>query len=142
MAENKTQPTKVSVKSFLNKIKDPVIKADSLKIAVIFESAVKAKGVMWGASIVGFGQYHYKYESGREGDFFLAGFSPRAKNITLYILPGCDAFPELKAQLGKYKSSGSCIYIKKLEDIDIKILKKLLAVSLKKMKTLYKPIKK
>jgi hypothetical protein len=142
MAENKTQPTKASVKSYLDKIKDPAIKADCYKIAEIFESAVKAKGVMWGESLVGFGQYHYKYESGREGDFFLAGFAPRAKNITLYILPGCGNFPELTAQLGKFKASGSCIHIKRLEDIDIKILKKLLAASLKKMKALYGPKKK
>jgi hypothetical protein len=84
---------------------------------------------MWGNSIVGFGSYHYKYESGREGEWFLTGFSPRKQNLTLYIMSGFTRYNELLKKLGKYKTGKSCLYIKKLEDIDIRILKELVTQS-------------
>ncbi|RPI72272.1 MAG: DUF1801 domain-containing protein [Ignavibacteriales bacterium] len=92
---------------------------------------------MWGPSIIGFGDYHYKYESGREGDFFITGFSPRKQNLTLYIMPGFKRYEELMQNLGKFKTGQSCLYIKKLEDVDLKVLKELIADSVKYMKEKY-----
>jgi hypothetical protein len=89
---------------------------------------------MWGKSIIGFGSYHYKYESGREGEWMLTGFSPRKQNLTLYIMPGFDEYDGLLKDLGKHTTGVSCLYIKKLEDIDTKVLKKLVSKSVKKMK--------
>jgi hypothetical protein len=94
----------------------------------------KEQPKMWGDSMVGFGSYHYKYESGREGDYFLTGFSPRKQNLTLYIITGFEDQREQLAKLGKHKTSKSCLYIKTLDDIDIKVLKKIISDSLKKMK--------
>ena len=89
---------------------------------------------MWGPSIVGFGNYHYKYESGREGDFFISGFSPRKQNLTIYIMAGFSRYSELMEKLGKYKTGRSCLYIKDLDDIDLKILQKLITESVRYMK--------
>ncbi len=88
---------------------------------------------MWGSSIVGFGNYHYKYESGREGDWFLTGFSPRKQNLTLYIMPGFAQYDELMKKLGKHKTGKSCLYIKSLEDINLPTLKQLIQQSVKHM---------
>ena len=96
------------------------------------------RGKMWGTSIVGFGEYHYKYASGREGDSPLAGFSPRKQNLTIYIMPGFDKYKSLLSKLGKHKHSVSCLYVKKLDDIDRGVLYKLIARSVKDMKTRYK----
>ena len=88
---------------------------------------------MWGTSIVGFGHYHYKGKSGREGEWMITGFSPRKGDLTLYIMGGFDKFPELKSKLGKYKTGKSCLYIKKLSDVDVKVLRKLVTESVKLM---------
>ena len=93
---------------------------------------------MWGDSLIGFGTYHYKYASGREGDYFLTGFSPRKQNLTIYIMPGLERYPELTKKLGKYTTGKSCLYIKKLKDIDLSILKKLIKQSIADMKRAYK----
>ena len=95
------------------------------------EKASKQKPKMWGASIVGFGEYHYKYASGREGEWMRIGFSPRKQNLTLYIIDGFEKYDELMAKLGKYKTGKSCLYIKRLADVDEKVLKKLIAESVK-----------
>lgn len=137
MAENKTKPVKASVKAFIDSIEDESKRNDCRKIAKLFADALGEKPVMWGDSIVGFGNYHYKYESGREGDFFLAGFSPRAQNITLYIMPGYGFMPELRKKLGKVKEGKGCIYLKRLEDVDLDALKKLTVESAKYMRKLY-----
>ena len=92
---------------------------------------------MWGPSIVGFGSYHYKYESGREGDMCITGFSPRKQNLTIYILPGFKRYSELMKKLGKYKTGKSCLYINKLEDVDMKVLKELISEDVKYMKKKY-----
>lgn len=92
---------------------------------------------MWGSSIVGFGTYHYKYESGREGDFFITGFSPRKQSLTLYIMPGFKKYEELMGILGKYKTGQSCLYIRNLEDVDMKVLIQLISDSAKYMKEKY-----
>jgi hypothetical protein len=91
---------------------------------------------MWGPSIVGFGNYHYKYESGREGDWFLTGFSPRKASLTLYIMAGFKEYDELLEKLGKHKTGSSCLYVNKLEDVDLKVLTQLIKQSVQKMKKL------
>ena len=134
MAELKTKPNKTSIEKFLNSVKDEKKRTDSYKILGLMKKITKEKPVMWGPSIVGFGKYHYKYESGREGDFFITGFSPRKQNLTLYIMSGFKKYPELMKKLGKYKTGSSCLYINKLEDVDMKVLKELISESVKYIK--------
>jgi len=133
MAELKTKVNKASVENFLKKVTDVKKREDCFIILEMMKKITKEEPKMWGPSIVGFGKYHYKYESGREGDFFISGFSPRKQNLTIYIMPGFNKYQELMKKLGKYKNSISCLYIKKLEDIDLKILEKLVLESFKYM---------
>ena len=133
MAEPKTKPTKASVKEFLNQIPDKERRDDCFAVAKIMEEITGDKPTMWGPSIVGFGTYHYKYASGREGDWPIAAFSPRKKDLTVYIMPGFDN-PELMKQLGKYSTGVSCLYIKRLSDIHIPTLKKLIKWSIKEVR--------
>lgn len=137
MAENKTQPTGASVTAFLNSIDDPRKKKDARKVASMMRRATGHRAKMWGPSIVGYGRYHYKYDSGREGDFMLTGFSPRKQAMTIYIIPGFTPFQALMNKLGKYKSSRSCLYIRKLEDVDEAVLEKLINQSVKLMRKRY-----
>jgi hypothetical protein len=134
MAELKTKVNKASVDKFLMDVKDEQKREDCYKILEIMQRATKAEPRMWGASIIGFGSYHYKYVSGREGDWMLTGFSPRKQNLTLYIMPGFEEYDSLMKKLGKHSTGKSCLYIKKLEDVDIKVLKELVAKSVEKMK--------
>ena len=106
----------------------------SFEIAKMMKQVTKAEPKMWGTSIVGFGTYHYKGKSGREGDWMLVGFSPRKQNLTLYIMAGFDRYDELLKKLGKYTTGKSCLYIKKLADVDKKVLKELVSESVKVMK--------
>ncbi len=129
MAELKTKKNEASVDDFLNGIQDEQTRADCFEIVKIMKQATKAKPKMWGASIVGFGEYRYKYASGREGDWMLTGFSPRKQNITLYIMAGFDRYEPLLKKLGKYSTGKSCLYIKKLADVDKKVLKELVTES-------------
>lgn len=129
MAELKTQPTDQSVAAFLNSIADDKKRQDCLAILALMEQVMGAPPQMWGDSIVGFGSYHYKYASGREGDWFLTGFSPRKQNITLYIMAGVDQYDALLKKLGKFKTGKACLYIKKLEDIDLPTLRDLVKQS-------------
>ena len=137
MAELKTKVNDESVEKFLNNVSDNRKRNDSFTVLELMKKITKSEPKMWGSSIVGFGSYHYKYESGREGDFFLTGFSPRKQNLTIYIMAGFKRFGELMKKLGKYKTGKSCLYIKTLEDIDIKVLKELIADSVKYMKEKY-----
>ena len=137
-AELKTKVNKASVEDFLNAIKDDGVRKDCLEILKIMKQVTKEEPKMWGASIVGFGSYHYVGKSGREGDWFLTGFSPRKQNLTLYLMGGFDVEKELLKELGKHKTSVGCLYIKKLDDVDRKVLKKLVAESVKKVKKLSK----
>lgn len=137
MAENKTKETKASVNKFINSIKDERIKADCKQIISVMKNITKEDPKMWGSGIVGFGSYHYKYESGREGDMCLTGFSPRKQNLTIYIISGFSRYPEMMTKLGKHKTGKSCLYIKTLDDIDMKVLKKMIAESVKYMKKRY-----
>jgi hypothetical protein len=138
MAENKTKPTKASVSSFLDSIDDPQKKADARKVAAIMRRVTGKRARMWGSSIVGYGEYHYKYASGREGDWALTGFSPRKQNLAIYIMPGFDEFPELMGRLGKYKTGKSCLYLNKLDDVDPDVLENLIGESIKVMRKRYK----
>jgi Domain of unknown function (DU1801) len=131
MAELKTQVTKVRADKFLQGIKDEKKREDCLELLKIMKKATNAEPRMWGSSIVGFGDHHYVYESGREGDWFLAGFSPRVQNLTLYSMGGFDA--ELLKKLGKYKTGKGCLDINRLEDVDKKVLKELITRSVQKI---------
>ena len=134
MAELKTKVNDASVDKFLKSVKDEKVREDCYKILDIMREATKEKPKMWGKSIIGFGSYHYKYESGREGEWMLTGFSPRKQNLTLYIMPGFNEYDDLMKKLGKHTTGVSCLYIKKLEDVDTKVLKKIVAKSVKQMK--------
>ena len=134
MAEAKTRPTKVKVRDFLNKIPDAERREDCFAVAKMMEEITGEKPQMWGPSIVGFGTYHYKYASGREGDWPVAAFSPRKGDLTLYLMPGFENRDELMSKLGKHKRGVSCLYVKRLSDIHIPTLKKLIKASVKDLK--------
>ena len=136
-AQNKTQKTEVNPREFLQSIDHDKRREDSLRVLQMMEDLTNWEPRMWGGSIVGFGDYHYQYESGREGDFFKVGFSPRKTSLTIYIMPGFDRYAELMGQLGKYKTGKSCLYINKLEDVDEAVLKELIAESVKYMNEKY-----
>ncbi len=129
VAELKTRPTDDSVMKFLNSVGDEKKRADSFKILDLMREVTGEEPRMWGSSIVGFGSYHYKYASGREGDWFVTGFSPRKQSLTLYIMAGFAEYDELLENLGKYATGKACLYIKKLEDVDMPTLKKLVKFS-------------
>ena len=138
MAELKTKETKLSVAKFLSKVDDEQKRKDSKQILGLFKQVTKEVPKMWGDSMVGFGRFHYKSDSGREGDWFITGFSPRKQNLTLYVMPGFDKYESLMKQLGKHKTGRGCLYIKKLEDVDLKVLKQLIKQSYQDMKKKYK----
>ena len=133
MAEPKTKPTKASVKEFLNQISDKERRDDCFAVAKIMEEITGEKAKMWGPSIVGFGTWHYKYASGREGDWPVTGFSPRKKDLTLYLMMGFEKHTELMQKLGKHSTGKSCLYIKRLSDIHVPTLKKLIKTSIKEL---------
>lgn len=126
MAENKTKETIVSVDSFIAGVEHPVRRADAETLNELFQKVTGYKPRMWGPSIIGYGRYHYKYESGREGDFLATGFSPRKANQVIYIMPGYTDFGEILDRLGKWKKGKSCLYINKLQDIDLSVLEELI----------------
>lgn len=135
-AELKTKVNKASVTAFLNKVDDEQKRTDSFEILKLMKQVTKEEPKMWGSSIVGFGSYHYKSKSGREGDWMLTGFSPRKQNLTLYLMGGFDTHKDLLKKLGKFATSVGCLYIKRLDDVDKKVLKELVAASVKRMKQL------
>ena len=124
MAENKTQKTNQNVRDYLNSIEDEQRRTDCTRIYEIMKKVTGHEGRMWGDSMVGFGEYHYKYDSGREGNFFISGFSNRKNNISLYMM--CSLNKELLANFGKHTTGKSCIYIKKLDDVNQDVLKDLI----------------
>ena len=138
MAELKTKPTNASVEKFLNQVADETRREDCFKVAKMMEEITGEKPKMWGPSIVGFGSYHYKYASGQEGDWPITAFSPRKQDLTLYIMPGFQESRELMPQLGKHRTGKSCLYIKRLSDIHVPTLKKLIRNSVKRMKQITK----
>lgn len=137
MAELKTKRTTQSVADFLNSVADSKMRTECRVVASMMRKATGEQARMWGTSIVGFGAYDYKYASGREGSWPIVGFSPRSKDLTLYIMPGFSNFDKLMAQLGKYKTGKSCLYIRSLDDVDQKKLKALIDGSVRYMKEKY-----
>lgn len=138
MSKNKTQATKSSVARFLDGIADKQKRADCRAVARIMRAVTGKNANMWGSSIVGYGTYDYKYASGREGSFFISGFAPRAQNIAIYIMSGFRAHKSLMSRIGKHATGKSCLYIKKLDDIDEKVLRSLIESSVKYMRETYK----
>jgi len=133
MADIKTKKTSQSVDAFLTSIVDEKKRQDSYVILDLIKEASGAEPKMWGDSIVGFGDYHYKYATGRENDWFYAGFSPRKQNITLYLATGFDQFSDLMQKLGRYKTGKACLYIQRIEDINQDVLKELVRRSIQTM---------
>ncbi len=133
MAELKTKRNKGSVEAFLNSVPDEKKRQDSFTLLDLMKQVTGEEPEMWGESIVGFGSYHYKYESGREGDWFVTGFSPRKQNLTLYIMSGFEEYDQLLSRLGKHKIGKSCLYINKIEDIDQNVLQELVKKSVQHM---------
>lgn len=140
MAKNelKTKVNEASVTDFINSVPDEQKRKDCFEILKMMKQVTKEEPKMWGSSIVGFGSYHYKGKSGREGDWMLTGFSPRKQNLTLYLMGGFDTHTALLKKLGKFTTSVGCLYIKRLDDVDKKVLKELVQASVKRMKELSK----
>lgn len=134
---NKTQENDGDVAAFLESFPLEKRREEAKTVLEMMQRVSGLPPKMWGASIVGFGSYHYKYESGREGDFMRIGFAPRKANLAVYIIPGFNKYPDILARIGKYKTGVSCFYINKLEDIDLGVLEELAAASLKDMAKLY-----
>jgi hypothetical protein len=134
MAELKTKPTKSAVETFIKKIPDAQKRDDCRTLVDLMKASTGSEPVMWGKSIIGFGLYRYKYASGREGDWPIIGLSPRTQNLTLYIMPGFEDFADLRAKLGPHTTGKSCLYIKRLADIDIAVLTKIVKKSIAQMK--------
>lgn len=134
MAENKTQVTDADVMEFLNNVADARRREDSLAVLALMAEVTGEEPKMWGSSIVGFGAYHYKYASGREGEMPLTGFSPRKQALTIYIMGGFEQYDDLLAKLGKHTTGSSCLYIKRLSDVDMGVLTELVTQSVEFMK--------
>ncbi|MEO1150147.1 MAG: DUF1801 domain-containing protein [Pseudomonadota bacterium] len=136
-AANKTAPTTQSVDAFVKAVEHETRRADALKCLTLMRKITGEDPVMWGPSIVGFGQYHYKYESGREGDMLNVGFSPRKSSMVLYVLGSLGEDEPLLKKLGKYKTGRACLYINKLADVDMTVLEKIIAKSFKRTNQTY-----
>ena len=135
--QNKTVPTDDSVEQFINSVDNETKRNDSLEILDMMSAITDSPPVLWGSSLVGFGRYHYKYASGREGDFFLTGFSPRKQALTIFIMPGISEYETILGKLGKYKTGKSCLYVKKLDEIDRDLLSELITKSVAYMRANY-----
>ena len=134
MADNKTKPTKLNVAAFINALSEQTRRADAKALVTLMQNAVGEKPKMWGPSIIGFGSYHYRYDSGREGDMPLVAFSPRKAATVLYNLTGCSDSKALLAKLGKYTTGKGCLYIKKLTDVDQQVLEAMVVKSVAAMR--------
>ncbi len=137
MSENKTQPNSTSVTQFIEAVENQQKRTDSHILIDLFEKITGEKATMWGPSIIGFGTYHYKYESGREGDFMQIGFSPRKAKFSLYIMAGFENYTEQLSRLGKFKTSKACLYVNKLSDINLEVLEEIAIDSVQKIKEKY-----
>lgn len=137
MADLKTQPTDQEVEAFISAIEDPRQQQDCRTLVDLMQRATNKEPKMWGESIVGFGRYHYVYDSGREGDWFLAGFSPRKGKLSIYVTAGFDEVDDLMSTLGKYKTGKSCLYVKRLDDVNLSVLEDLVGRSAKHVAARY-----
>lgn len=133
---NKTKPTKLSASAYINSIEDKKTKAEAKELVKIFKEVTGKQPVLWG-NMIGFGTYHYKYPTGREGDFFATGFAMRKSGPTIYIMPGYEDYSDILKKLGPHKLGKSCLYLKLLDDVDTRVLKKLIKTGLKDLKKLY-----
>ncbi|GER08341.1 hypothetical protein GCM10007972_24980 [Iodidimonas muriae] len=131
---NKTQPTDHSPNQFLESLESPAQKADARILLEMMQRITGEPAIMWGKAIVGFGRYHYRYASGREGDWMLTGFSPRKGSLSVYIMPGFECYQQKLKQLGPVKTGKSCLYIKRLSDVDLDVLQHIIADSVIKMR--------
>lgn len=141
-SKNKTSPTGASVEAFINALPDEKKKQDSYALINMMREVTGHEPYMWGPTIIGFGNYHYKYESGREGDAPIAGFSPRKAALSLYFESEFPGREELLAKLGKHTAAVACVYVNKLADIDLGVLKKMTTASVKQTKKKYPDKKK
>lgn len=137
MTENKTKESDASVDAFLDAVENDERRGDCKTLLNLMAEVTGSEPRMWGTSLVGFGRYHYRYASGREGDWFITGFSPRKKALTLYIMPGFDGYDELMGRLGKHTSGKACIYVRRLDDIDLAVLKEVVLASALHMRAQY-----
>ena len=137
MATIKTARTTASVSAFLNGMPDARKRSECRSVGKMMREVTGARPHMWGGSIVGYGSYRYRYESGREGSWFLCGYSPRAQNLTIYIMPGFSEFAPLMGKLGKYKTGKSCLYIRSLDEVDTDVLRELVGRSVAVMRSRY-----
>jgi len=135
MAEPKTRPTEASVSAFLGTVADPARRAECRAVAKMLEEVTGEQPTMWGPSIVGFGRYRYRGANGKDAEWPVIGFSPRKTDLTLYLMPGVARFGALTAKLGRYKSGKSCLYVRRLADVDVKVLRQLCAASVKAMES-------
>ena len=134
---NKTVPTDESVKTFIESVEHQGRREDAFTMLAMLEDITGLPAKMWGKNLIGFGQYHYKYDSGREGDFFRIGFSPRKANLVVYVMPGLEQFSAQLEQMGKHKTGKSCLYLTRLSKIDTDVLRQILVDSLKIMAERY-----
>ncbi|MFW6069290.1 MAG: DUF1801 domain-containing protein [Chloroflexota bacterium] len=134
MSDLKTKPTDESVTAFLDSVEDEKKREDSYAVMDLMREVTGEAPKMWGDSIVGFGSYHYRYESGREGDWFLVGFAPRKRNLSLYIMSGFEEYDDLLDELGKHKTGKSCLYINRMDDVDEDVLRRLVRQSVAHMR--------
>ena len=137
MAENKTREMATPVGDFIDSVDDEQKRSDCLELLAMMQKITGREPRMWGSSMVGFGTYHYRYESGREGDSFLTGFSPRKAALAVYIMPGFKPYAELLEQLGRHKTGKSCLYLRNLDAIDRKVLEQLVRQSVRDMRKKY-----
>jgi len=137
MTENKTKESDASVDAFLDAVENDERRTDCRMLLSLMAEVTRSEPRMWGSSMIGFGRYHYRYASGREGDWFITGFSPRTKALTLYIMPGFDGYDELMGRLGKHTSGKACIYVRRLDDIDLEVLKEVVLASVLHMRAQY-----
>lgn len=137
MSDLKTRKTKASVRAFIDAIEDEQKRKDANELLSLMRRITCKRAAMWGDSIIGFGEYHYKYKSGREGDWPITGFSPRKQNISIYIMPGFSKYKKQLSKLGKHKHSVSCLYVKRLSDINMNILEDIVRDSVEQMKLIY-----
>ena len=137
MSELKTRPNDSSVEAFIEAVDHPRRREDARVLLDLICRVTGEKPVMWGPSIVGFGSYHYRYASGQEGDWPIAGFSPRKQNLSIYIMPGFGKYGDLLSRLGKHKTGKSCLYVNKLSDVDIDVLENLVREAAMEMKRKY-----
>lgn len=140
MSDNKTQPTQLAPQAFLSTVEPARRRQDGLALLDLFERVTGFDPVMWGPSMVGYGRYHYRYASGREGDFLATGFSPRKENLSIYIMPGYQDYGDILGRLGKHKLGKSCLYVNKLDDIDLDVLAELIRAGLRNLDAIW-PVK-